>query len=160
MKWITFSQNSCDTQTSIPLLDLLSWIFIKYRYWGSPVFTWTCHTAWRAGSSLSSCDVITSRCHVGSWAGEFATMASTALCWAGTQWSWPLLGIWRMCTCLWCSCCSVIAPASAELLAFCVLLLLSLVSPPVVVGPRCVLTEASVLGSALHLATTKQLQLR
>lgn len=34
---------------------------------------------------------------------------------------------------------------------------ISLVSLPVVVGPRCVLTEASVLGSALHLATTKHI---
>lgn len=52
-------------------------------------------------------------------------------------------------------CCSVIARASGEPLAPNFSSLLSLVSPPVVVVPRCVLTEASALGSALHLITTK-----
>lgn len=52
-------------------------------------------------------------------------------------------------------CCSVIARASDESSASNFASLLSLVSPPAVVVPRCVLTEASVLGSALHLITTK-----
>lgn len=52
-------------------------------------------------------------------------------------------------------CCLVIARASDESLAPYFSSLLWLVSPPVVVVPRCVLTEASFLGSALHLITTK-----
>lgn len=52
-------------------------------------------------------------------------------------------------------CCSVIARASDESSASNFASLRSLVSPPAVVVPRCVLTEASVLGSALHLITTK-----
>lgn len=83
-----------------------------------------------------------------------ATMATTARRWTGTQWTCLRLGIWRIFLCSRCFCCSPIALASGDSLAPGFLSLLSAVSLPVVVVPRCILTEASALGSALHLITT------
>lgn len=132
-------------------------IFIIFSYWGSPLFTCSFRTACCVGPSLERAslwrnDVEPSTSPVG--LENSATMATTARRWTGTQWTWPRLGIWRIFICSRCFCCSPIALVSDESLAPSFLSLLSTVSLPVVVVPRCILTEASALGSALHLITT------
>lgn len=125
----------------------VSLIFIIFSHSGSPVFTWSYRMVrLPLPRRERPYGAMTSRDDVGCWTGELATMATTARCWKGTQWSWPRLGIWRMFICSRCICCSVIALASDESLASNFLSFPSLVSPPVVAVPRCVLTEASVFG--------------
>lgn len=96
-------------------------------------------------------DVMTSRCHVGSglessrrWRRRFGAERGRSE--AGRSSEYDECAFVR----------GVVVAAQQSHRLRVNLRLVSAVSAPVVVAPRCVLTEASVWGSALHLATTRQ----